>query len=307
MHRVTIFVRTHGGEEQRVGWWPPASPRSLRRAIAAALAIPLPLGSEARLTLRDGDGHLVPLEMSDDLPEGMRLVAELDGDDYEPTRKSLASSASRGSLGEKGGGLAGSWRRLFQSSAEDLDALAGGDDDDAQLDCAGDPMAHPQGRAVASALCGYLPPRDGPGALLWADERFQRQLIKFERVLSFLASERTYLAWLRAALTLMSEALTIWKLYHSATSAWLRPWLYWCGFMFMLCVTLTVVVGIVRWRATARIFEMADEDAFAHFGSVGVNLQAALLGMVLVVTAFGYLVVGANNELVDFRPGIMLD
>ena len=40
---------------------------------------------------------------------------------------------------------------------------------------------------------------DGPGALLWADERFQRQLIKFERVLSFLASERTYLAWLRAA------------------------------------------------------------------------------------------------------------
>ena len=77
--------------------------------------------------------------------------------------------------------------------------------------------------------------------------------------------------------------------------------------MFMLCVTLTVVVGIVRWRATARIFEMADEDAFAHFGSVGVNLQAALLGMVLVVTAFGYLVVGANNELVDFRPGIMLD
>ena len=62
MHRVTIFVRTHGGEEQRVGWWPPASPRSLRRAIAAALAIPLPLGSEARLTLRDGDGHLVPLE-----------------------------------------------------------------------------------------------------------------------------------------------------------------------------------------------------------------------------------------------------
>ena len=45
------------------------------------------------------------------------------------------------------------------------------------------------------------------------DPAFQGQYVKLERVLSHLANERTWLAWLRAALTLLATAFTIWQLH----------------------------------------------------------------------------------------------
>ena len=45
------------------------------------------------------------------------------------------------------------------------------------------------------------------------DQNFQGQYLKFERVLSHLANERTWLAWLRAALTLLSSGFVLWQLY----------------------------------------------------------------------------------------------
>ena len=49
-----------------------------------------------------------------------------------------------------------------------------------------------------------------PSTDLPNDDAFRGQWIKFERVLSHLANERTWLAWLRVALTLLAAAFTLW-------------------------------------------------------------------------------------------------
>jgi len=55
----------------RVSWYAGASDDSIRRALCAALGLP----AEAAVTLRDGDGDSVAI--SDSLPSGLRLFAEL--------------------------------------------------------------------------------------------------------------------------------------------------------------------------------------------------------------------------------------
>ena len=75
----------------------------------------------------------------------------------------------------------------------------------------------------------------------------------------------------------------------------------------MLTVCATLLVGLQRWRDTHAIFLMPDADAFAHFGAVGVSLQAGLLGVVLFATAFGYVIVGANNDVYNLKQGIIFD
>lgn len=123
------------------------------------------------------------------------------------------------------------------------------------------------------------------------DPQFQGQYVKFERVLSHLANERTWLAWIRAALTMLSSAFTIWKLYDSVNDK-IHPTislaLYSLGLCYVLVVPLTVVVGWLRYERTKHILGLSKVDIHEYFGSLGVVIQAALLGSVLVFTVGCY-------------------
>ena len=80
----------------------------------------------------------------------------------------------------------------------------------------------PSTKTNSVAAASHPPPNPMQGGSssdgLPDDPAFQGQYIKFERVLSHLASERTWLAWLRAAMTLLSVSFTLWELYGELSS-----------------------------------------------------------------------------------------
>ena len=123
------------------------------------------------------------------------------------------------------------------------------------------------------------------------DPAFQGQYIKFERVLSHLASERTWLAWLRAALTLLGVSFTLWELYAKVSSESqpiLKEVVYWLGIGYAVVVPLTIVVGWVRYERTKAVLALPDTSLHEHFGHLGVKLQAFILGIVLLMTVVSY-------------------
>lgn len=123
------------------------------------------------------------------------------------------------------------------------------------------------------------------------DPKFQGQYVKFERILSHLANERTWLAWIRAALTMLSSAFTIWKLYDQVNDR-IHPMislaLYILGLCYVLVVPMTVLVGWLRFERTKHILGLSKVDIHEHFGSLGVFIQAGLLGCVLLFTVGCY-------------------
>lgn len=143
----------------------------------------------------------------------------------------------------------------------------------------------------------------------WREPRFQGQLLKFERVLSHLASERTILAWLRAALTLLSQGLSIWILAaNTHSSSRLRPWLWGTAGVYFLVAPTTVVLGILRYEDAKRVLLLADDEAGLHFGRLGVGVQAVLMFIICVTAALTFFILGQSDEVFkDFKPTNLFD
>jgi len=147
----------------------------------------------------------------------------------------------------------------------------------------------------------------------WNDPAFQRTLLGVERIRSHLANERNVLAWTRAALTLASQGLLLWKLYAaaraSAAKAWLAPYLYAVALAYFVVVPSTVVLGLHRWQATKRALSVPGGlDVQAYFGKLGVRVQAFNTFLVLAAAAAAFLVVGLDDEVFrDFKPANIFD
>ena len=125
------------------------------------------------------------------------------------------------------------------------------------------------------------------------DPAFQGQYVKLERVLSHLANERTWLAWLRAALTLLTTAFMIWQLQGSIENRPLmKQALRWLGNGFILVIPLTAIVGWIRYERTKHILSLSSVSIHHFFGNLGVNVQAWLLGVVLILTVGIYITLG---------------
>ena len=123
--------------------------------------------------------------------------------------------------------------------------------------------------------------------------RAEGQYVNLERVLSHLANERTWLAWLRAALTLLTTAFMIWQLQGSIEHRPLiKGALHWLGIGFILVIPLTAVVGWIRYERTKHILSLSSVSIHHFFGNLGVNVQAWLLGVVLTLTVGIYITLG---------------
>ena len=123
------------------------------------------------------------------------------------------------------------------------------------------------------------------------DQAFQEQYVKFERVLSHLANERTWLAWIRVSLTLLTTAFVIWQLYSMISDhkhSHLKKALHWLGIGYALVVPLTTLCGWVRYERTKAILGLSDSALHNYFGSLGVAVQAALLCVIFSLTVGVY-------------------
>ncbi|KAJ8605166.1 hypothetical protein CTAYLR_000361 [Chrysophaeum taylorii] len=131
------------------------------------------------------------------------------------------------------------------------------------------------------------------------DPEFQRAVLKYERVLSHLASERTLLAWLRAALTMLAQGISIWRI--KGTSHFLGA----TAFVYLVLVSVTVAASIERWKRAKRILMLKHVNLFDE---TAVRLQAALVFFVILTAALTFFAIGADDTVfADFKPSNLFD
>lgn len=141
----------------------------------------------------------------------------------------------------------------------------------------------------------------------WNDPRFQRTLLGVERIRSHLANERNILAWTRAAFTMASQGLLVWKLFAAARASdsdhWLAPYLYWTALGYFLVVPTTMILGLHRWQTTKEALNVAGGlDVQRYFGKLGVRVQAANIFLICLMAAACFVVVGLDDGVFsDFR------
>lgn len=113
---------------------------------------------------------------------------------------------------------------------------------------------------------------------------FRGQLLKFERINAHLANERTWLAWVRTALSLVSCSFTLWD--HS--------WIV-VGCLFVACVDLTWFTGYSRYRTIKDVLALPKDAVPANFNRVPLSYQAIFLGLLLLATLVIYLISGVKD------------
>lgn len=111
------------------------------------------------------------------------------------------------------------------------------------------------------------------------DDVYQRDMVKYERVLSHLASERTILAWFRVSFVMLAQGLTLWD----APSRLLRM----LGLLYFVIVPLTVGVSLDRWSRTKRSLEKPRRADFGQH----IYVQSLLISVLCIVTSLTYFVV----------------
>ncbi|KAJ8614512.1 hypothetical protein CTAYLR_000786 [Chrysophaeum taylorii] len=125
-----------------------------------------------------------------------------------------------------------------------------------------------------------------------AGDAFRGQLLKFERINAHLANERTWLAWVRTALSLVSCAFTLLnEAYSDGNQSW-RITYFVIGCLFVGCVDLTWLTGWFRYRRIKDILAMPKDAIPEKFNRVRVRFQAHFLGLLLTSTVVIYIASG---------------
>lgn len=120
------------------------------------------------------------------------------------------------------------------------------------------------------------------------EEGFRGQLLKYERINAHLANERTWLAWIRTALGLLSCAF---MLESQGTKAWTVTYFV-LGCFFVASVDLAWVTGWFRYRKTKQILAMAKENIPPKFHRLRLSFPAYVLGVLFTTTAAVYVASG---------------
>ena len=117
---------------------------------------------------------------------------------------------------------------------------------------------------------------------------FRGQLLKFERIQAHLANERTWLAWIRTALSLLSCAFTMLGESTSMSSSSWDISYFIMGCLFVGCVDLTWFTGWMRYLKVKEVLALPKELLPPHFGRFRLTYQARLLGVLLTIVMFMY-------------------
>ena len=122
---------------------------------------------------------------------------------------------------------------------------------------------------------------------------FQKQLLKFDRLSAHLANERTWLAWVRTALSAVSIAFSLLSLTDD-TVKWLEVTLFVIGCLFVVNVLLTFVTGWLRYTRVKDVLMLSKRELTDNFQRLGVSHQARFLSALLVVLTLVYVLFGRD-------------
>mmetsp|Transcript_610 Transcript_610/g.2402 ORF Transcript_610/g.2402 Transcript_610/m.2402 type:complete len:347 (-) Transcript_610:98-1138(-) len=312
----TIRVVTGTGEPTEVAWFVPGSSGA---AIETACAVAVGLAADTRIraveVARRGAAkethtksltrpradrifNIVPppqatgcvVALTEWLPEGLELRVE-------PVGLVALSAAGDAVVGRGRDGL---FPKAVVTRDDDDDhhstapsaaaAWANKDDDDDFSDpsrpllaaSSGGHRPTTYGDAAAARTTAHPPAKKGDAG---GDAGgFRAQLLKFERINAHLANERTYLAWVRTALALVSVGLTLLGEATGNAYAWWRVTYFVVGALFLVCVDLTWLTGWCRYRRTKELLALPKRALPRKFGRYGVRCQAHFLGVLLAAT-----------------------
>lgn len=144
------------------------------------------------------------------------------------------------------------------------------------------------------ALCAALPSGltlDVEISVAGRDETgvFRKQLIKFENIQAQLANERTWLAWVRTAISALSVAFSLLTLVGDSEKSWLASLLFLLGSGFIISVFTTFVTGWLRYARVRDVLMLAKREVPTHLHRVGVSHQAKFLCILFVFLSIIYL------------------
>jgi len=128
------------------------------------------------------------------------------------------------------------------------------------------------------------------------NKSFRSALLKFERINAHLANERTWLAWIRTAVSILGCAFTFLGLAENSDSGynWASITL---GVGFVACVLLTFFTGWFRYKQVKNLLTRQTQDIHDNFERLGVGWQSHMLGLLLVSTAILYAYGGPKQKL----------
>ncbi|CAN0067004.1 unnamed protein product [Ascophyllum nodosum] len=278
--KKTIVVR-YEGRDHTVSWFSGASDEAISRAIDSALGFPR--GTPA--VIRDPEDGSA-LAISDSLPDGLTL-------DATPVKPADAlSSIGGGGLGiamsklhKRGGGAVDESSALprsddgFHNSSENATLLKG----NANGGSGGD------GGSGSNEGGG----NNGRGAGGGAKE-FRGELLKFERVNAHLANERTWLAWVRTALSVLGVALSLLSLMDDMGTVAMDSLALVLGVAFVVCTLFTYMTGWLRYTRVKKVLTWTSDQVKGSFGRFGLQYFTRFLGVSLVLTVPLYLYGGVT-------------
>lgn len=128
-----------------------------------------------------------------------------------------------------------------------------------------------------------------------ASMAFRGQVLKFERVQAHLANERTWLAWVRTALSALSIAFSLLTLSDESTKQWLKVTLFVVGSLMVANVLMTFVTGWLRYVRVKDVLMLDKQEMSANFGRLGLSHQARFLSLLLFVISFAYITGGSHD------------
>ena len=107
------------------------------------------------------------------------------------------------------------------------------------------------------------------------------QVLKFERVQAHLANERTWLAWVRTALSALTIAFSLLTLSDDASSA-SQLALFVMGSCMVANVLFTFVTGWLRYVRVKDVLMLTRSEMSENFGRFGLSHQARFMSALLL-------------------------
>lgn len=141
-----------------------------------------------------------------------------------------------------------------------------------------------EARSSANAALVEDPKGGGPQQLTSATS-FRGELLKFERINAHLANERTWLAWVRTALSTLSCAFAFLSLSSSGTY---EIFVYLLGSLFCLSVLFVYVTGWLRYTRIKLILGLSFSEMRNRFDRIGITWVARLFGCLFILTSVIY-------------------
>lgn len=125
---------------------------------------------------------------------------------------------------------------------------------------------------------------------------FRGELLKFERINAHLANERTWLAWVRTALSTLSCAFAFLSL---SNSGYYEIMVYVLGSIFCLSVIFVYVTGWLRYSRVKLILGLSFNEMKSKFDRIGIHWVAWVFGGLFVSTSILYW----TGVFMDIRKG----